>query len=84
VILAWGRCVPTAVSSGAMALPVAPQTVTIYDVVKDLGFPIAVALILLFQVGPKLDAVVASNAQVLAEMTALTAVCSNLAPPREP
>lgn len=59
-----------------MALPVAPQTVTIYDVVKDLGFPVVVSLILLFQIGPKLDSLVAGNAQVQAQLGEVTAVCT--------
>jgi hypothetical protein len=60
-----------------MALPVAPQAVTLYDLVKDLGFPIAVALILLFQTAPRLDSVIASNAAINAQLTELAAVCAD-------
>jgi hypothetical protein len=60
-----------------MALPVAPQAVTLYDLVKDLGFPIAVALILLFQTAPRLDSVIATNAAITAQLTELTAVCAD-------
>lgn len=76
----WGPCVPTGVLSGVMSLPVAPQSVTLYDVIKDLGFPIVVALILLFQVGPKLDDMAATNAQIEAQVQALTALCVSKSP----
>lgn len=58
-----------------MALPVAPQTVTIYDIIKDLGFPIVVSLILLFQVGPKLDDISSTNARIESEVQSLTSLC---------
>jgi hypothetical protein len=59
-----------------MVLPVAPQAVTIYDVVKDLGFPVAVTLILLFQIGPRLDSVIAANIETQSELATLTSVCA--------
>jgi len=59
-----------------MALPDAPQAVTLYDVVKDLGFPIAVSLILLFQLGPKLDSVIAQSDQVQTQFATLASVCA--------
>ena len=58
-----------------MALPVAPQSVTIYDVVKDLGFPVVVALILLFQIVPKLDDLTATNSRVESQVTTLAQLC---------
>jgi hypothetical protein len=58
-----------------MSLPVSPQGVTIYDVVKDLGFPVAVSLILLFQIGPKLDSVLSANAQLQAQLSVVIAEC---------
>lgn len=59
-----------------MSLPVAPQAVTIYDVVKDLGFPIAVTLILLFQIGPKLDSLTAAQTTAETQITTLAEVCA--------
>lgn len=58
-----------------MAINVAPQSVTFYDIAKDLGFPICVALILLFQVGPKLDTMAAANAQVASQLAVVSAEC---------
>lgn len=58
-----------------MALPIAPGSVTLYDVVKDLGFPIAVSLILLLEIGPKLDSVLQTNQQLQAEYTTLSELC---------
>lgn len=58
-----------------MALPVAPQTVTVYDVVKDLGFPIVVALILLFQIGPKLDDLAQTNAKIESQVSVVATLC---------
>jgi hypothetical protein len=58
-----------------VALPVAPTSVTVYDVIKDLGFPIAVTLILLFQIGPKLDSVVTADAALQSQVADLVEVC---------
>lgn len=59
-----------------MSLPVAPTSVTLYDVVKDIGFPAVVALILLFQIGPKLDMTIETNQQISDQMAQLTSVCT--------
>lgn len=58
-----------------MSIPVAPASVTFYDVIKDLGFPIAVSLILLFQIGPKLDEVLVSNQNLTTQVAELTLAC---------
>ncbi len=57
-------------------MAVAPATVTFYDVAKDFGFPALVALILLFQIGPRLDQLAAINTQVAAQMAVVSAECS--------
>lgn len=59
-------------------MPVAPQSVTLYDIVKDLGFPAAVALLILFQLGPKMDAVIQSNATLSAQVSVMAASCASL------
>ena len=58
-----------------MALQVAPQAVTLYDVVKDLGLPAAFAIILLFQIGPKLDQVATTNAQIETQISVVAQLC---------
>lgn len=58
-----------------MSLPVAPQAVTLYDVAKDFGFPALVAIILLFQIGPKLDQVAEHDTQVAAQLAVVSASC---------
>lgn len=59
-----------------MSVPFAPTSVTLYDVVKDVGFPAVVALILLFQIGPKLDATIETNQQISDQMVQLTSACT--------
>jgi len=53
----------------------APKQITVYDVVKDLGFPIVVTLILLFQIGPRLEQVAATNVQVASQLAVVSATC---------
>lgn len=58
----------------------APVGITWYDVVKDLGFPIVVTLILLFQIGPKLEEVAQTNVDVARQLGAVSATCLALKP----
>jgi hypothetical protein len=57
-------------------MKVGPQSVTLYDLAKDLGLPAAFALILLFQIGPKLDAVLSTNAQLQAQLGIVITECA--------
>jgi len=64
-----------------MAVNVSNAPVSIYDLLKDFGFPAAVTLILLFQIGPRLDQVAATNGQVAAQLAVVSAECVPAAHP---
>jgi hypothetical protein len=58
-----------------MAVTVAPTTVTLYEIVKDLGLPAVFAILILFQLSPKLDTIAANTNEIKGEVSTLSAMC---------
>jgi hypothetical protein len=67
-------------SVGAPSDPPAAASLSVYQLIKDLGFPIVVTLILLFQFSPKLDTLIMSSQHVESQMAAVTAYCIGKSP----
>lgn len=58
-----------------MSMGVAPTQVTLYDIAKDLGLPAVFAILILFQLSPKLDAIAADTHELKGEVQTLSALC---------
>jgi hypothetical protein len=62
-----------------MAAPIdtaSTGAVSIYGVLRDFGFPAMVTLILLFQIGPKLEQVAITNQNVATQLAVVSQVCT--------
>ena len=58
-----------------MGLPVSPNSVTLYDIAKDLGLPAVFAVLVLFQLSPKLDRIASNTDELKGEVSTLSSLC---------